>query len=161
MLEPPPRIRPYQRDDFEVLFLIDQICFPADIAFSQVEMHFYLNHPDSIAWVAEGSPSILGFILARITNRSRAHILTLDVVPEMRKLRIGTALMNRLHLDLEERKIAVSVLEVGVGNMPAQRLYEKLGYGYVGTLAGYYRGREDAYRMERITGIRPQTSDCE
>jgi hypothetical protein len=30
------------------------------------------------------------------------------------------------------------------------RLYAKLNYRYLETLAGYYRGREDAYRMMRI-----------
>jgi ribosomal protein S18 acetylase RimI-like enzyme len=150
----PPRIRPYEPGDFEALFQIDQICFPADIAFSQVEMFYYLNHPKSIAWVAEEPGSILGFILARIDNRSRAHILTLDVVPESRKCKIGTSLMSKLHQGLEERQIGVSILEVGVGNIPAQRLYEKLCYEYAGTLAGYYRGREDAYRMIRVAGNR-------
>jgi [ribosomal protein S18]-alanine N-acetyltransferase len=154
MSDLPPRIRPHEPDDFEALFQIDQICFPADIAFSQAEMFFYLNHPKSIAWVAEGSGSILGFILARIDSRSRAHVLTLDVVPEARKRKIGTALMDRLHQELENRQIKVSILEVGVRNVPAQRLYEKLCYEYAGTLTGYYRGREDAYRMTRTVGSR-------
>ena len=150
----PPRIRPYEPGDSEVLFQIDQICFPADIAFSQAEMFYYLNHPKSIAWVAEGPGSILGFILARVDSRSRAHVLTLDVIPEARKRKIGTALMKRLHQELEDRLIGVAMLEVSVGNIPAQRLYEKLRYKYAGTLAGYYRGREDAYRMIRVVGNR-------
>lgn len=147
-----PRIRPYEAGDFEVLFRIDQICFPADISFSQVEMFYYLNHPKSIAWVAEGPGSILGFILARIDGYSRVHVLTLDVVPDARKRKIGTALMNKLHQEMEDRQVRMSMLEVSVKNVPAQRLYEKLGYQYAGKLTGYYRGREDAYRMVRKVG---------
>ena len=58
--------------------------------------------------------------------------------------------MNKLHLELKKQKIGLSILEVGVQNLPAQHLYEKLHYQYLETLVGYYRGREDAYRMVRV-----------
>ena len=50
----PTRIRKFQAGDFEALLQIDQICFPADIAFSRGELVFCLRHPKSIAWIAEG-----------------------------------------------------------------------------------------------------------
>ena len=59
--------------------------------------------------------------------------------------------MNRLHEALQRQGIRVSLLEVGMQNIPAQRLYEKLGYEVQGLLTGYYRGREDAYRMRRMS----------
>jgi [ribosomal protein S18]-alanine N-acetyltransferase len=145
-----PRIRRYHPEDFETLFRIDQICFPTGIAFSRGELAFFLRHPKSIARVAEGSGRILGFVLARLENQNSAHVLTLDVVPEFRKHNIGTALMNRLHRELEKQKVGTSILEVGVQNIAAQRLYKKLNYHYQGTLVGYYRGREDAYLMIRV-----------
>ena len=143
----PIRIRKFQAGDFETLFQIDRICFPADIAFSRGELFFCLHHPKSIAWIAEGPGGILGFTMARVESRGRAHVLTLDVIPEARQRSIGTSLMNKLHLELKKQKIGLSILEVGVQNLPAQRLYEKLHYQYLETLIGYYRGIEDAYRM--------------
>lgn len=146
----PTRIRKFQAGDFEALLQIDQICFPADIAFSRGELVFCLRHPKSIAWIAEGAGGILGFAIARAESRSSAHILTLDVIPEARQQSIGTSLMNKLHLELKKQKIGLSILEVEVQNLPAQHLYEKLHYQYLETLVGYYRGREDAYRMVRV-----------
>jgi len=149
----PIRIRQAHPADFEALYHIDQICFPADIAFSRGELIFYLSHPKSIARVAESSGRIVGFVLARV-NGERARVLTLDVVTEFRQHKIGTRLMSRLHQELKKQRIGVSILEVGVTNLPAQRLYQKLQYRYVETLIGYYRGREDAYRLARVVGNR-------
>ncbi len=145
----PVKIRNFRAGDLEALYQIDQTCFPEDVAFSRTELTFYLNHPKSIARVAEGGGRILGFVLARIESPIFAHILTLDIVPEAWRRRIGTALMEELHGMLRDRGIEAAILEVSVKNEPAQRLYEKLDYQYLGTLSGYYHGREDAYRMAR------------
>jgi [ribosomal protein S18]-alanine N-acetyltransferase len=141
------RIRSFQAKDLEALCRIDQVCFSADIAFCREEFIDLLNHPACIAWVAEGPAGILGFVLARVENPSCAHVLTLDVVPEVRKQKIGTLLMNALHEDFRRRGIRASILEVSVRNDPARLLYEKLQYQYYETLRGYYHGREDAHRM--------------
>jgi len=158
MSNQPLRIRNFQDGDLEALYRIDQACFPADIAFSRGEFLFYLSHPKSIARVAEGPGGILGFVLARIEARQSAHVVTLDVVPEARRRNIGTVLMEALHEVIGRQGIRVFILEVGVGNMPAQRLYEKLGYERIEKLEGYYRGREDAYRMLRTTTPRKTRS---
>lgn len=91
---------------------------------------------------------ILGFVMARIESPLFAHIITLDIIPEARRRKIGTCLMKELHGMLENRGIEAAVLEVATDNVPAQRLYEKMNYQYLGTMSGYYRGRADAFRME-------------
>ncbi len=144
-----PRVRNYRKEDFEVLHRIDSVCFPENIVFSRCELNAYLNHPGSIARVAQDARGILGFVLARIENRAHAHILTLDVVPEARHKKIGTSLMEALHKELEIRGIEAAVLEVGVFNSAARRLYENLQYRYAGVLSEYYGRGEDAYRMVR------------
>jgi ribosomal protein S18 acetylase RimI-like enzyme len=155
MPEMPMKIRNYQAGDLEVLCEIDRICFPKNIAFSRAEFVFYLNHPKSITRVGEAFGGILGFVIARVENSAFAHIITLDVIPEARLRRIGTTLMDTLHKELKRRKVGTAVLEVHAGNLPAQRLYEKLQYRYTETLAGYYGGKEDAFRMERVILDRP------
>jgi len=146
------RIRPLGAEDAGELHAIDRICFPEDIAFSREEMEHYLKHPKSFARSAEIGGKMAGFILARIDRYSGAHILTLDVIPGIRQRGVGTALMNELHDELESRRVRVCFLEVGVRNAPARSLYERLQYRYLGVLPGYYRGREDAYRMARFFG---------
>jgi [ribosomal protein S18]-alanine N-acetyltransferase len=143
-------IRDFRPEDLEAIYQIDQICFPADIAFSRKEFTEYLRHPWRIACIAEGTDGIAGFVLARIEKRFSAHVLTLDVVPEMRQRKAGTMLMHSLHAEMQKQGIRVSVLEVGTQNLAAQRLYKKLGYEIQSLLRGYYRGREDAFRMRRM-----------
>jgi [ribosomal protein S18]-alanine N-acetyltransferase len=145
------RIRSFRTEDLTELHEIDGVCFPAHIAFSRSELFFYLNHPKSITRVAEAPGRILGFVLARAESGKRAHIVTLDVVPEARKQKIGTMLMNEIHCELKKIGVRAIFLEVEAGNLPAQRLYQGLQYKFVGILEGYYQGREDAYRMARIT----------
>lgn len=149
MSELPIKIRKFQEGDLDSLYRIDRICFPEDIAFSRTELAFYLNQSKSIARVAEEAGSILGFVLARMEDPDFAHILTLDIVPEARRRGIGTYLMDELHGILKKRGIHAAILEVATDNVPAQGLYEKMHYQYLGTLSGYYHGRADAYRMAR------------
>jgi ribosomal-protein-alanine N-acetyltransferase len=134
----------------KTLCRIDHICFPGDIAFSRAEMAFYLNHPESIARVAVVEGRILGFVLARMETPITAHIITLDIIPEARRRKIGTCLMEELHGILGKRGIGAAILEVATDNVPAQKLYEKMNYRYLGTLCGYYNGQADAYRMACI-----------
>ncbi len=141
------KIRQFRAADLETLCQIDRICFSGDIAFSQAEMAFYLNHPKSIARVAVEAGKILGFVLARIESPAIAHIITLDIIPEARRRKIGTCLMEEMHGMLGERGIEAAILEVATDNVPAQRLYEKMNYQYLGTLTGYYQRQADAYRM--------------
>jgi [ribosomal protein S18]-alanine N-acetyltransferase len=145
----PPRTRHFKPDDLAELYEIDQICFPAHISFSRAELIFYINHPKSITRVVEGHRRIIGFVLARVESARRAHFITLDVMPEFRKQKIGTWLMSEMHCELKTQGIHSVILEVGVDNFPAQRLYERLEYRYVRTLPGYYHGCEDAYQMTR------------
>jgi ribosomal protein S18 acetylase RimI-like enzyme len=143
----PLRIRDFCPEDFDAIFLMDQICFASDIAFSREEFLFYIHHPHGVVRICEEAGRVAGFVLARVESRSSAHVITLDVPPECRRRGTGTMLMKDLHRELEKRKVHKSILEVGVENTPAQCLYRKLGYRKVDTLTGYYRGREDAYRM--------------
>jgi len=128
---------------------MDKACFPRFIAFSKRELLLNINHPQSIIRVAEVSNRIVGFILARMEIPSQAHLITLDVSPEFRKQKAGTILVKTLHAELVRHAINSVILEVSVNNFPAQRLYEKLQYRYVGIIPGYYKGREDAYLMQR------------
>ncbi len=147
---PTVSIRDYRTGDAPHLHRIDQICFASDIAFSRGELLFNLNHTDSVCSVAERVGEIVGFALGRVHSRHQAHVVTLDVLPEVRRQGIGTTLMDSLHAKFLDKKVSLSVLEVSTENLSAQGLYLALGYEVVETVKGYYNGREDAFRMIRI-----------
>ncbi|HYK87375.1 MAG TPA: GNAT family N-acetyltransferase [Acidobacteriota bacterium] len=147
VIEQTPTIRKYQPDDATCLHQIDQICFERDVAFSRGELLFYLNHPGAVTLVAVSNERIIGFALGRVHQNRVAHVLTLDVLPEARRQRIGTLLMKSLHEEFRNRAISRVMLEVSTKNLPAQRLYGELQYTVLETLHGYYNGREDAFLM--------------
>jgi ribosomal-protein-alanine N-acetyltransferase len=76
-----------------------------------------------------------------------AHIATIASHPDWR----GCGLAQLLMLALLDAAIAGgairSTLEVRVSNLPARRLYEKLGYQIVGIRPRYYRDGEDGLIM--------------
>ena len=143
------RIRSLIPDDLDAIHEIDRLCFPPDIAFSRREIEGYLHDSGSIGLAAEGRKGMAGFVLARVENGPAAHVLTLDILPEMRRCGIGTQLMDALHRRLQKSGIRTAILEVSVQNLAAQRLYQKLGYEICGLLPGYYQNRGDAYPMKR------------
>ncbi len=76
-----------------------------------------------------------------------AHIATIASHPDWRGCGLGQWLMLAL-LDAAMARGAVSsTLEVRAGNLPARRLYEKLGYEVTGVRKRYYRDGEDGLIM--------------
>jgi len=76
-----------------------------------------------------------------------AHIATIASHPDWRGCGLGQWLMLAL-LDAAVARGAVSsTLEVRAGNLPAKRLYEKLGYEVTGVRKRYYRDGEDGLIM--------------
>lgn len=142
-----PLIRNVRMEDARLLYDIDQICFPADVAYSRAELLSYLRDPHVIGKVVEAEGKISGFAIARFEAAARAHVITLDVIPEARRRRVGTALIEALHGEFRKRGATQVTLEVNTSNEAAQRFYQKFGYEQRGLLRGYYMGRDDAYSM--------------
>lgn len=77
-----------------------------------------------------------------------AHITTIAVKPELRRKRIGEALLNKILEDCYKNEIKYITLEVRASNKPAISLYEKYGFKSLGTRKGYYQNNnEDALIM--------------
>ncbi len=140
-------IRDYVGRDAHRLHQIDRQCFPPHLAYSRAELLFFLRHPDSIRKVADQEGRILGFAIGRPEGDLYGHIITLDVIPEARRRRVGTALLEAVHLEFRRRGVPLAVLEVSAVDSGAQLFYRGFGYQRVETLRGYYGARSDAHRM--------------
>jgi ribosomal-protein-alanine N-acetyltransferase len=92
------------------------------------------------AWPGEDplGETLGGFILARDLG-GEAEILTLGVLPEMRRRGLGRALLDAIMVEAGQRRIASVVLEVATDNEAARRLYVAMGFVRVGTRPRYYR----------------------
>ena len=148
-------IRDFAPEDFEVLWRIDQECFPPGIAYSRVELLHYINRKTSFGIVAEIEGAIAGFLVAEASRRRKAgHVITIDVVEGFRRHQVGTALMA----ECEKRLIAVDCdavfLETAVDNAAAIAFYRRHGYRVLETLRRYYHGELDALLMGKRLAVR-------
>lgn len=144
--------RKYQRADFQRLLEIDQSCFIAGIAYSELELHYFLKMPSAISLVGEDDGRIMGFIIAdrfqpRRASRSVGKIITIDVAPEAQHLGVGTLLMNSAEQELKQAGCDYVSLEVAVDNDPALRFYKKQGYSVLKVLPRYYLDSIDGLLM--------------
>jgi len=154
------RIRDYRAADFERLWQIDQLCFASGIAYTQMELNGFIMRRNAITLVAELLPDetivssartvdrIVGYVLAHPIRRKYARIITLDILPEARRLGLATSLMNACEERLRSLGCTEIYLETAVNNEPGIRLYRKLGYEILKTIPEYYSSHSlDAYQM--------------
>ena len=75
------------------------------------------------------------------------EVVTLDVAPRHRRRGLGRELLRWADQRLRDCCVTAATLHVQCDNVPAIRLYESEGYGFVRTLLSYYPGGEDAAEM--------------
>ena len=78
-----------------------------------------------------------GFVLCSVC-RDEAEILTLGVLPEARRKKVGTHLLEALFPFLKEMGVGALFLDVDAQNTPAVSLYKKVGFEQVGMRKEYY-----------------------
>lgn len=148
-------LRPYRESDFDRLWRIDQVCYEPAMAYSRLELGWYIHLERSFTLVAEasvesGKPAeILGFLVARQDGRGLGHVITIDVLPEARRAGLGSVLMQaaeRCLCDAGCRRIS---LEIAVNNQAAFAFYRRLGYSVVRTQPRYYSNGVDALVLEK------------
>jgi ribosomal protein S18 acetylase RimI-like enzyme len=81
--------------------------------------------------------AIAGFAIAQ-PYRKHGRILTLDVLPEARRSRLGSRLLMECEARLRQRGCTEIYLESAVNNEAALKLYHKQGYRILRTLPAYY-----------------------
>jgi ribosomal-protein-alanine N-acetyltransferase len=146
-------IREARGEDFAELYALDQACFAPGISWSRAELGYFLKYPRNFALVAEAEPGqIAGFTIAGTQRRQGApvgRLITLDVRKEMRRRRVGGALLRAAEDRLRAAGATALLLEVAVDNAIAQAFYQRHGFRETGRIRGYYLGRIDALVMEK------------
>ena len=78
-----------------------------------------------------------------------ADVLTVAVLPDYARQGIATHFMNELEEWSKSKQALAMMLEVGVENVGAIALYEKLGYQSIATRKNYYGQGLDAFVMRK------------
>jgi ribosomal-protein-alanine N-acetyltransferase len=121
-----------------VLAAIHGAAFPTEAwgagAFQvQLEMHSVLALLDSRG----------GLALLRVTA-DEAEILTIGVIPAMRRRGIARGLLDEVLAHARALGVQSLFLEVGIRNRAARALYDAMGFKEVGRRRHYYANGEDA-----------------
>ena len=149
-------LRDYQSEDFDTLWKIDQQCFAPGIAYSRFELKIYLRRRTSFSVIAElDSGLIAGFVVAETGRRRAGHIITIDVLPDTRRLGIGSKLLQAAETRLCAAGSERVALETAVDNASAIAFYKRQGYFLVKTIPRYYSNSVDALVMHKDLAVTP------
>src|ERR1044072_3549884 len=74
-------IREYKPTDFDRLYEIDHQAFTKEIAYSHLELQYYLRSRKCRTLVAEDEGEVVGFVIGCSEPRKLGHIITIDVAP--------------------------------------------------------------------------------
>jgi len=156
-------LRDFQMGDFETLWGIDQRCFAPGIAYSRRELSAYIRHRHSFTVVARQWPAnrqnpmadsndgelIVGFIVANLHRRRVGHVITIDVLPELRRSGLGSKLLAKAEERFRAADCRMAVLETAVDNTSALAFYKRHHYSVVKTVPRYYANGVDAFVLQK------------
>lgn len=140
-------IRDYQRADFDKLYEIDHAVFSEEIAYSHLELQWYLRSRRCRTLVAEDEGEIIGFVTASAEPRKVGHIISIDVVPHRQRQHIGSRLLAEIESWLWMKGAEAIYLETAIDDTGARGFYERHGYFILEQLEGYYSDTLDAFLM--------------
>ena len=144
-------IRDYKNPDFKRLYEIDHAAFPKGIAYSHLELQFYIRSRKSRTLIAEADDEIVGFVIGTSEPRRLGHIITIDVIPHKQRQRIGSRLLNEIERWLWDQGTEAIYLETPVDDTGAQAFYEKHGYFVLERIEAYYNDSLDALVMMKTS----------
>jgi [ribosomal protein S18]-alanine N-acetyltransferase len=153
-------LRGFRGEDFETLWRIDQNCFAPGISYSRLELAAYIRRSGCFTLVAESAEgisqsvgheatAILGFIVVEANRHGVGHVITIDVLPAVRRFGIGSKLLAAAEERLQSAGAARVFLETAVDNQAALSFYKRHGYFLVKTVPRYYSNGLDAFVLEK------------
>jgi [ribosomal protein S18]-alanine N-acetyltransferase len=145
-------IREFKPEDFEVLWRMDQECFPPGIAYSKAELKSFVRHRGAFTLVAadDKEGKAVGFIV--VYGGPTGHVITIDVDPAARRGGVGSLMLRAAEGRLRGAGSRAVGLETAVDNLAALSFYKRHGYSVIRTWPRYYSNGVDALVMKKELG---------
>jgi len=142
-------IRDFKPEDFEVLWRMDQECFPPGISYSKRELGAYLRQQGVFTLVATDKlqGEAQGFIVVQAGRTG--HVITIDVSPKARRSGVGSLLIHAAEERLRASGAHAVGLETAVDNAAALSFYKRHGYSVVRIWPRYYSNGVDALVLKK------------
>jgi ribosomal-protein-alanine N-acetyltransferase len=107
-----------------------------------------IQNPDTNVAVVGATGALQGFGIMAYRDEV-AHLLLFSVRPEYRRRGLGSALLRWLECVAMTAGVERIVVECRRDNAGARNFYAETGYHEMAISKGYYRGVEDAVRIEK------------
>jgi ribosomal-protein-alanine acetyltransferase len=141
-------IRPLTISHLDECWRLDQRCFVDGEAYSRETFEYLLTAPESVSYrAATASGAMVGFVIGLIEPDHTGHITTVGVAPDHRRRHLAKRLMAEVEKGFRQRNVRIVRLEVRSLNIPAQKLYQRLGYSVTQRLPKYYSNGGDGLLM--------------
>jgi len=132
--------------DLTALHSLEKLCFDLD-AWPIIELLGVLTFPGVVRLRAVAEDKMIGFIAGDPRrNEKTSWILTLGILPDWRRQGIAEALLAECEVRMAMPLVKLTVRR---GNLPAIKLYEKMGYQQVDIWSKYYRNGEEGLVFEK------------
>ncbi len=119
-----------------------------EFPWSEEEFIRCLRQRNCIGMVAERDDQVAGFMIYEL-HKNRLHLLNFAVGAAMRRLGIGTAMIDKLSSKLTAERRNRIMLEVRETNLDAQIFFRQRGFRAISVLRSFYEDSpEDAYLMQ-------------
>ena len=142
-------IREFRPEDFDLLWQMDQECFPPGISYSKEELKAYMGHRGAFTLVAiEVHGTVAGFIVTH--GGPVGHVITIDVATAARRSGVGSLLLQAAEQKLREGGCRAVGLETAVDNRTALAFYKRHGYNVIRTWPRYYSNGVDALVLKKL-----------
>jgi ribosomal-protein-alanine acetyltransferase len=141
-------IRPLTISHLDECWRLDQRCFVDGEAYSRETFEYLLTAAESVSYrAAASSGAMVGFVVGLVEPDHTGHITTVGVSPEHRRRHLAKRLMAEVEKGFRQRNVRLVRLEVRSLNIPAQKLYQRLGYTVTQRLPKYYSNGGDGLLM--------------
>lgn len=150
-------IRKYRSKDFARLYEIDHAAFSPGIAYSHLELQFYVRCRRCTTRVAEDDGEVVGFAIGCSEPPNLGHLITIDVVPHRQRQQIGSRLLTDIENWLWETGARMIYLETAIDDTGARGFYERHDYFVFEELERYYNNEVSAFVMVKTTKRRRPT----
>jgi ribosomal-protein-alanine N-acetyltransferase len=157
VLESSYRLRQFKPSDLDGVIRINRECLPENYS-TLFFMNLFRRFPKMFI-VAENSGEPVGYIMCRIETgipsfkilgiTKKGHVISIAVLPEHQKKGVGFLLVQEAMQAMVGYNAKECYLEVRTSNLPAIKLYKKLGFEITRTIKDYYADGEDAFVMAR------------
>lgn len=147
MMREPVTVGPLTLDQLDDACEVERLCFATPWGRDALEAE--LGRAPMCCYISATLPSgrSVGYAGMWVVG-DEAHIGTLGVHPDYRRVGVGERLLVGLLLQATSRGVGRVTLEVRASNAPAMALYAKYHFQAIGVRRGYYRDNgEDAVLM--------------